>query len=117
MLIANAPTTQFGALVPDNQNSFDRSARAGLLLAQDLWLNEVAGQLRARVIPERRMHAKGLAPTAPTVTHDITKYTRAAISCRGQRRSEMRPLHHGGRRTRRRPTPSATSGAASPSSF
>ena len=54
----------------------------GPLLAQDLWLNEKLADFVREVIPERRMHAKGSGAFGTfTVTHDITKYTRAKIFC------------------------------------
>ncbi|HRQ34196.1 MAG TPA: catalase, partial [Chiayiivirga sp.] len=51
-------TTQFGAPVPDNQNSLTAGPR-GPLLAQDVWLHEKLANFVREVIPERRMHAKG----------------------------------------------------------
>lgn len=67
-------TTQFGAPVPDNQNSLTAGPR-GPLLSQDVWLHEKLGNFVREVIPERRMHAKGSGAFGTfTVTHDITKY-------------------------------------------
>ena len=72
-------TTDAGALVADNQNSLTAGPR-GPLLAQDVWLHEKLGNFVREVIPERRMHAKGSGAFGTfTVTHDITKYTRAKI--------------------------------------
>ena len=72
-------TTDFGAPVPDNQNSLTAGPR-GPLLAQDVWLNEKLANFVREVIPERRMHAKGSGAFGTfTVTHDISKYTRAKI--------------------------------------
>src|SRR3546814_20414124 len=72
-------TTQFGAPVPDNQNSLTAGPR-GPLLSQDVWPNEKLANFVREVIPERRMHAKGSGAFGTfTVTHAITKYTRAAI--------------------------------------
>ena len=72
-------TTQFGAPVPDNQNSLTAGPR-GPLLSQDVWLHEKLGNFVREVIPERRMHAKGSGAFGTfTVTNDITKYTRAKI--------------------------------------
>lgn len=68
-----------GAPVADNQNSLTAGPR-GPLLSQDLWLNEKLADFVREVIPERRMHAKGSGAFGTfTVTHDITKYTRAKI--------------------------------------
>jgi catalase len=47
---------------------------------QDTWLLEKMAHFDREVIPERRMHAKGAGAYGTfTVTHDITKYTRASI--------------------------------------
>ncbi|HOC10457.1 catalase [Thermomonas sp.] len=72
-------TTDFGAPVPDNQNSLTAGPR-GPLLAQDVWLNEKLANFVREVIPERRMHAKGSGAFGTfTVTQDITRYTRAKL--------------------------------------
>jgi len=82
-------TTQFGAPVPDNQNSLTAGPR-GPLLSQDVWLNEKLANFVREVIPERRMHAKGSGAFGSfTVTHDITKYTRAAIFSEVGKKTEM----------------------------
>ena len=72
-------TTAFGAPVPDNQNTMTAGPRGPVLL-QDVWFLEKMAHFDREVIPERRMHAKGSAAFGSfTVTHDITKYTRANI--------------------------------------
>ena len=82
-------TTQFGAPVPDNQNSLTAGPR-GPLLAQDVWLNEKLANFVREVIPERRMHAKGSGAFGTfTVTHDITRYTRAKIFETVGKKTEM----------------------------
>ncbi len=82
-------TTDFGAPVPDNQNSLTAGPR-GPLLSQDVWLHEKLGNFVREVIPERRMHAKGSGAFGTfTVTHDITKYTRAAIFSKVGKKTEM----------------------------
>ena len=82
-------TTDFGAPVPDNQNSLTAGPR-GPLLAQDVWLNEKLANFVREVIPERRMHAKGSGAFGTfTVTHDITKYTRAKIFEKVGKKTEM----------------------------
>ena len=82
-------TTAFGAPVPDNQNSLTAGAR-GPLLAQDVWLNEKLANFVREVIPERRMHAKGSGAFGTfTVTHDITRYTRAKIFSAIGKKTEM----------------------------
>src|ERR1700759_2418956 len=72
-------TTAFGAPVVDNQNTQTVGVRGPALL-QDVWLIEKLAHFAREVIPERRMHAKGAGAHGTfTVTHDITKYTRAKI--------------------------------------
>ncbi len=47
---------------------------------QDVWLVEKLAHFDREVIPERRMHAKGLGAFGTfTVTHYITRYTKAKI--------------------------------------
>ncbi|MDD2553282.1 MAG: catalase [Desulfotomaculaceae bacterium] len=68
-----------GAPVPDNQNALTAGPRGPMLL-QDVWFLEKLGHFNREVIPERRMHAKGSGAYGTfTVTHDITKYTKAQI--------------------------------------
>lgn len=72
-------TTAAGAPVPDNQNSMTAGPRGPMLL-QDVWFLEKLAHFDREVIPERRMHAKGSGAYGTfTVTHDITKYTKANI--------------------------------------
>ncbi len=72
-------TTAAGGPVPDNQNAMT-AGRRGPMLLQDVWLLEKLAHFDREVIPERRMHAKGSAAYGTfTVTHDITRYTKAKI--------------------------------------
>lgn len=72
-------TTAAGVPVVDNQNSMTAGPRGPLLL-QDVWLLEKLAHFDREVIPERRMHAKGSGAYGTfTVTHDITRYTRAKV--------------------------------------
>jgi catalase len=72
-------TTEFGAPVVDNQNIQTAGPRGPALL-QDVWFLEKLAHFDREVIPERRMHAKGAGAHGTfTVTHDITRYTRATI--------------------------------------
>lgn len=72
-------TTAAGAPVADNQNVMTAGPRGPMLL-QDVWFLEKLAHFDREVIPERRMHAKGSAAYGTfTVTHDITKYTKAKI--------------------------------------
>ena len=72
-------TTNAGAPVPDNQNSLTAGPRGPMLL-QDVWYLEKLAHFDREVIPERRMHAKGSGAYGTfTVTHDITRFTKARI--------------------------------------
>lgn len=65
--------------MPDNQNSMTAGQRGPILL-QDVWYLEKLAHFDREVIPERRMHAKGSGAYGTfTVTHDITRYTKAKI--------------------------------------
>jgi len=72
-------TNNAGAPVADNQNVMTAGPRGPMLL-QDAWFLEKLAHFDREVIPERRMHAKGSGAYGTfTVTHDITKYTKAKI--------------------------------------
>ena len=68
-----------GAPVVDNLNTMTAGPRGPALL-QDIWLIEKMAHFDREVIPERRMHAKGWGAYGKfTVTHDITRFTKAKI--------------------------------------
>src|SRR5260370_22763655 len=68
-----------GTPVTDNLNILTAGPRGPALL-QDLWLLEKLAHFHREVIPDRRMHAKGAgAHGTVTVTHDITRYTKANV--------------------------------------
>lgn len=68
-----------GAPVADNINIQTAGPRGPALL-QDVWLIEKLAHFDREVIPERRMHAKGAGAYGTfTVTHDISRYTKAKI--------------------------------------
>lgn len=82
-------TTVAGAPVDDNQNSMTAGPRGPILL-QDVWYLEKLAHFDREVIPERRMHAKGSGAYGTfTVTHDITKYTKAKIFSEIEKKTEM----------------------------
>jgi len=82
-------TTVAGAPVADNQNSMTAGPRGPMLL-QDVWFLEKLAHFDREVIPERRMHAKGSGAFGTfTVTHDITKYTKAKIFSEIGKETEM----------------------------
>ena len=81
-------TTNAGAPVVDNQNVMTAGPRGPQLL-QDVWYLEKLGHFDREVIPERRMHAKGSGAYGTfTVTHDITKYTKAKIFSKVGKKTE-----------------------------
>lgn len=68
-----------GLPVADNLNTMT-AGRRGPALLQDIWLIEKFAHFDREVIPERRMHAKGWGAYGTfTVTHDITRYTKARM--------------------------------------
>ena len=85
----NKLTTAFGAPVVDNQNTQTAGPRGPALL-QDVWFLEKLAHFDREVIPERRMHAKGSGAFGTfTVTHDISKYTRAKIFSQIGKKTEL----------------------------
>ncbi|MBZ9781483.1 catalase [Pseudomonas sp. REP124] len=75
----NKLTSAAGAPVVDNNNAQSAGPKGPLLL-QDVWLLEKLAHFDREVIPERRMHAKGSGAYGTfTVTHDITRYTKARV--------------------------------------
>lgn len=72
-------TTNSGCPVNHYQDSQSVGARGPLLL-QDFFLHEKLAQFNRERIPERIVHAKGSGAYGKfTVTHDISKYTRAKV--------------------------------------
>lgn len=72
-------TTSAGSPIADNQNSLTAGPRGPVLMQDWQLLEKLAHQNRER-IPERVVHAKGWGAHGTfTVTHDITRYTRASI--------------------------------------
>ena len=81
-------TTASGIPVADNQNSVSAGARGPLLL-QDFHLIEKLQHFNRERIPERVVHAKGSGAYGTfTVTHDITKYTKAKLFAAIGKRTE-----------------------------
>ena len=82
-------TTAAGAPVVSNQNTMTAGPRGPVLL-QDVWLLEKLAHFDREVIPERRMHAKGSGAYGVfTVTHDITRFTRAKLFSALGKRTEL----------------------------
>ncbi len=77
--LAPGLTTNSGTPVDDNQNSITAGPRGPVLL-QDYWLLEKLANFNRERIPERIVHAKGSAAHGTlTITHDISKYSKAAV--------------------------------------
>ncbi len=82
-------TTSAGTPVPDNQNAMTAGPRGPMLL-QDVWFLEKLAHFDREVIPERRMHAKGSGAYGTfTVTHDITRYTKAKVFSQVGKKTEL----------------------------
>jgi catalase len=82
-------TNNAGAPVADNQNVMSAGPRGPMLL-QDVWFLEKLAHFDREVIPERRMHAKGSGAYGTfTVTHDITRYTKAKIFSQVGKKTEL----------------------------
>ncbi|AOI63592.1 catalase [Burkholderia territorii] len=81
-MTSNTLTNAAGAPVADNQNSMTAGERGPVML-QDVWLLEKLAHFDREVIPERRVHAKGSGAFGTlTVTHDVTRYTKAKVFSR-----------------------------------
>ena len=82
-------TNNVGAPVVDNQNVMTAGPRGPMLL-QDVWFLEKLAHFDREVIPERRMHAKGSGAYGSfTVTHDISKFTKAKIFSEIGKKTDM----------------------------
>ncbi|WP_420145161.1 catalase [Sphingobium sp.] len=82
-------TTAAGAPVIDNVNIMTAGPRGPALL-QDVWLIEKLAHFDREVIPERRMHAKGSGAFGTfTVTHDVTRYSKASMFAQVGKKTEV----------------------------
>jgi catalase len=82
-------TTASGIPVGDNQNSLTAGPRGPVLL-QDFWLLEKLAHFNRERIPERVVHAKGSAAYGTlTITHDITKYSKAKLFSKVGKQTEV----------------------------
>ncbi|MRW84046.1 catalase [Pseudoduganella sp. FT26W] len=87
--MSNKLTTAFGAPVADDNNIMTAGPRGPALL-QDVWFLEKLAHFDREVIPERRMHAKGAGAFGTfTVTHDISRFTKAKIFSEVGKKTEM----------------------------
>jgi len=72
-------TTEAGAPVGDNEH-IQTVGPQGPALLQNVWLLEKLAHFNRERIPERIVHAKGTGAFGTfTVTHDITRYTKASV--------------------------------------
>ena len=72
-------TTASGRPYAENENTMSVGSRGPLLL-QDYILHEKMAHFNRERIPERVVHAKGSGAFGTfTVTHDITKYSKAKL--------------------------------------
>src|SRR5271165_5912547 len=82
-------TISAGATIANNQNSFTAGAQGPLLMQDYQLLEKLAHQNHER-IPERTVHAKGWGAFGTfTVTHDITRFTKARIFSEVGKQTEM----------------------------
>lgn len=82
-------TSAVGIPVADNQNSLSAGPRGPLLL-QDYHLIEKLQHFNRERIPERVVHAKGSGAFGTfTVTHDITRYTKAKLFSAVGKKTDM----------------------------
>ena len=78
-------TTSAGIPIGDNQNSITAGPR-GPLLVQDWQLFEKHAHFNRERIPERIVHANGSGAYGTlTITHDISKYTKAKVFTKGKK--------------------------------
>ncbi len=82
-------TTAAGIPVPDNQTSLTAGERGPVLL-QDHYLLEKLAHFNRERIPERVVHAKAAGAHGTfTVTHDITRFTKARLFSEVGKKTEM----------------------------
>lgn len=82
-------TTAHGSPIADNQNSLT-AGPYGPLLMQDYQLLEKMAAFNRERVPERVVHAKGSgAHGTLTITHDITRYTKAKVFSRVGKETPM----------------------------
>ena len=82
-------TTSAGAPVANNNHALTAGPR-GPMLMQDVWFQEKLAHFDREVIPERRMHAKGSGAYGTfTVTHDVTRYTKASLFAEVGKQTEV----------------------------
>src|SRR5690554_2102872 len=82
-------TSVSGRPIAENQN-VKTAGKRGPMLLEDFWFLEKLAHFDREVIPERRMHAKGSGAFGTfTVTHDISKYTKAKVFSEVGKKTEV----------------------------
>ena len=82
-------TTNFGAPVPDDQNSLT-AGNPGPILMQDIHLMEKLAHFDRERIPERVVHAKGAGAYGYfELTHDVSAYTKARFLAQVGKKTEV----------------------------
>jgi len=82
-------TTSFGSPIDDDQNSIT-AGDPGPIVISDVHLQEKLAHFNRERIPERIVHAKGAGAFGYfEVTHDMTKYTKAAFLSEIGKRTEV----------------------------
>jgi catalase len=82
-------TTAGGHPVSENQHSMTAGPR-GPVLMQDMHLIEKLAHFNRERVPERVVHAKGSGAYGTfTVTHDISKYSRAAVFSKVGKKTDL----------------------------
>lgn len=82
-------TSESGRPIADNQNVVTAGPR-GPVLMQDAWYMEKLAHFNRERIPERVVHAKGSGAFGIlTITHDITKYTKASVFSEIGKKTEL----------------------------
>ncbi|MEA4861454.1 MAG: catalase [Sphaerochaeta sp.] len=82
-------TSISGRPIAQNEN-IQTAGKRGPVTLQDTWYLEKMAHFDREVIPERRMHAKGSGAFGTfTVTHDITKWTKASLFSKVGKKTEM----------------------------
>ena len=91
---ATVLTTASGIPVADNQNSVTAGSRGPILLL-DFHLIEKLQHFNRERNPERVVHAKGSGAYGTfTVTHDISKYTKARLFSAVGKKRDLCALFH-----------------------
>lgn len=82
-------TSNAGNPIADNENT-KTAGKRGPVLIEDVWYLEKLANFDRERIPERVVHAKGSGAFGDfVVTHDITKYTKAAIFSEIGKKTQM----------------------------